>query len=137
MPAPTITLAAIAKMGPCEDAMDAAREALPKRRKFTAAQAREAGVDIDDIVWVLSAMARTDKDVQRRLRLWSADIVAARQRARGEISEAAEAAEAAWTAEAAEAAEAAERDWQFDRLIARMSDDEPQDWPLPAAPRNP
>ncbi|WP_421859361.1 putative immunity protein [Oricola sp.] len=29
------------------------------------------------------------------------------------------------------AARDAEREWQFDRLIAWMSDDEPEDWPLP------
>ena len=33
-----------------------------------------------------------------------------------------------------DAAGDAEQAWQFDRLIARLSDDEPEDWPLPAAP---
>ena len=33
-----------------------------------------------------------------------------------------------------DAARDAEQAWQFDRLIARLSDDEPEDWPLPAAP---
>lgn len=32
------------------------------------------------------------------------------------------------------AAVTAERAWQFDRLIARLSADEPEDWPLHAAP---
>ena len=37
---------------------------------------------------------------------------------------------AAWDAARA-AAWDAEETWQFDRLIARLSDDEPEDWPLP------
>ena len=36
------------------------------------------------------------------------------------------------TAAAGEAAGAAEESWQFDRLIDRLSDQEPEDWPLPA-----
>jgi hypothetical protein len=43
------------------------------------------------------------------------------------------AARAAWDARAARAARDAEASWQFDRLISRLSDDEPEDWPLPAA----
>ncbi len=169
MPAPAFTIAAIAKLDPCAGALAAARKALPKRRRITAAQAREAGVSVDDIVWVASAVARTDKDVERRLRLWLADcaahvlhiyektetsdaprnaISAARQYTRGEIDSAARAAAraAAWgaagaaraaaraagaAAGAARAARAAEEAWQFDRLIAWLSDEEPADWPLP------
>lgn len=118
--------------------------------KIDAAKAREAGCTFDDIVWAASALARENPDVERRLRLWMADcaarvlhiyektesspaprnaIVAARQFARGEIDAAAWAA--AWAAARA-AAWAAEEAWQFDRLIAWLSDDEPQDWPLPA-----
>jgi len=42
-------------------------------------------------------------------------------------------AEAAYpTLEAAANSRDAEQAWQFDRLIARLSDDEPEDWPLPA-----
>ena len=70
-------------------------------------------------------------------------IVAARRFARGEIEAAARAAaraaawDAAWDAvraAAKDAAWAAEESWQFDRLIARLSADEPEDWPLPALP---
>lgn len=164
--------------------------------RIDAAKAREAGCTFDDIVWVASALARENPDVERRLRLWMADcaarvlhiyektesspaprnaIVAARQFARGEIDDAAgaagaaraagDAARAAWAAAraagaagaawaawaaagdaagaaagaaraardaAGDAARAAEEAWQFDRLIAWLSDDEPQDWPLPA-----
>ena len=207
MPAPAISVAAIMKFNPCLSSMADARRVLPKRRRFTTAQARDAGVPFCDILWVLSAMARTDKDVERRLRLWLTDcaarvlhiyekteasdaprnaIIAARQYARGEIDRDARAAprdaaraaardagaaagaaarDAAWVAARAAArdaardagaaagtaawdaawvaawdaawvaarvaARAAEEAWQFDRLIAWFSDDEPQVWPLP------
>lgn len=120
------------------------------KTKVTAAQARDAGIPFDDILWAVSALALTDKEIERRLRLWMADlaarvlhiferdypkderprnaIIATRQFARGEIGDAAAAAAgaAAW-----DAAAAAEQEWQFDRLIARLDDPEPNDWPLP------
>jgi hypothetical protein len=163
-------------------------------RKIDASAAREAGATFNDIIWAASAVARSDKDVERRLRLWMADcaarvlhiyenhapadkrvrdaITAARAYARGEISYAARAAardaardaaraagaaagaaaraaaraaawdadwDADWDARAAaraaawDAAWTAEEAWQFDRLIARLGDDEPADWPLDAA----
>ena len=46
---------------------------------------------------------------------WDAPLTAARNAASAPTSA------AAWSAE---------RQWQFDRLIAWMSDDEPEDWPL-------
>ncbi len=140
MSAPTITLAALAKLGPCEDVLADVLKALPKRRRITAAVAREAGISFDDIVWVAFAVAQTNKDVERRLRLWLADcavhvlhiyektetsdapreaIIAARRYARGEIDS------AAWAA-----ARASEEAWQFDRLIAWLSDEEPADLAL-------
>ena len=162
-------------------------------KRVDAAMARAAGCSFDDLVWVASAVARTDADVERRLRLWMADIaarvlhiyekaetsaaprnaiIAARAFARGEINSAARdaardaawaaARDAAWTAAgvaARAAAWAAARDaawdaagvaardaaraaawdaawdaeeaWQFDRLIERLSESEPEDWPLP------
>lgn len=119
---------------------------------ISAAAAREAGATFEDIVWAASAVARNDKDVERRIRLWVADcaarvlhifekerprddrprlaIIASRQFARGEIGDAAWAAarDAAWAAR--DAARDAEETWQFDRLIMWLSEDEPQDWPL-------
>jgi hypothetical protein len=143
-------------------------------KSIDAASARAAGVTLEQMVWVASAVARTDPDVKRRLRLWMADcaarvlhiyesteksdaprkaIIAARQFARGGIGAAAwEAARAAaWEAAkvaadhaawavakvaAGDAASAAAwdatRNWQYERLVAWLSADEPQDWPLPA-----
>ena len=206
MSAPTLTLGQLRKLDPCRDRLNAAENALPKRRRITAAQAREFGMSFDDILWAASAVARNDNDVERRLRMWMADcaarvlhvfeamrpaddrprraVEASMAFARGEILATAwavatnaaweaawnaeahanawdAAATAAWDAEAAwdtaaawsaavnaayaanawdalavanaagNAAGNAERVWQFDRLIAWLSDDEPEPWPLP------
>jgi hypothetical protein len=150
-------------------------------KKITAAQARQAGATLGDIIWAASALSRNNKDVERRLRLWVADcaanvlrlfekerptdqrprkaIIASRQFARGEVRAAAwdaaraaagaAAGAAAWTAawDAARAAAGAaagaaawtaawtaEQDWQFDRLVLWLSENEPDDWPLPEQP---
>ena len=124
------------------------------------ADLRAAGVPFDDLVWLASAIAHESKDIERRLWLWTADcaarvlriyektgkspapraaIIAVRQFTRGEISAAARAAAraaagaATWAAAGAGAG-AAEEAWQIDRFVARMSDDEPEDWPLPSPP---
>jgi len=199
MGAPTLTYAQLKELDPCEESRERVVKLLGGARKWgengvTAAQAKEAGCTLDDLVWAASALARRDKDVERRLRLWMADcaarvlhiyertetseaprnaIIAARQFARGEIDGAAWAAAwgaagaaargaagaaargaagaaamaaagdaagaaaraAAWAAacDAARAdARGAEEAWQLDRLVAWMSDVEPDDWPLPA-----
>jgi len=177
--APTLTYAQFKALDPCEESRNRVVELLGGARTWgdngvTAAQAKEAGCTLDDLVWAASALARRDKDVERRLRLWMADcaahvlhiyeqlgtseaprnaIIANRRFARGEIDASARAAAmdaaraaawaAAWDAEDAAARAAAraaawdaEEAWQLDRLVAWMSDDEPDDWPLPdrAAP---
>ena len=137
MPHPTLTVAKLAKLRPCAERMQAMRAALPARKRINAAEAVAAGATLDDLVWVASAVARTDADVERRVRLWLADcaarvlpifekerpadphvreaIVAARDYARGRITAAARAAawdaarDAAWAAAKA-AAKAAARD---------------------------
>ena len=108
MSAPTLTLAALRDLDPCRGAME--RLTLPDG-PLTARDAVEAGATLKDLVWVASAVARSDRDVERRLRLWMADcaarvlhvyerenpdddrvrnaIVAARKYARGEITAAA------------------------------------------------
>ncbi|MGB0854882.1 MAG: putative immunity protein, partial [Pikeienuella sp.] len=125
MPAPAITLSALKKLDPCAERFKALSADLPKRRKITAAHAVESGATLDDLVWVASVLARKDKDVERRLRLWMADcaarvlhifekdhptnvrpreaIEAGRQYARGEIDAAARAAAGAAARAAAEA----------------------------------
>ena len=208
MPAPALTYPDLVKLKPCPERAAAVAERLGGARKWngnpiTAQQARDAGVTFNDLRWVVAAVARSNPDVERRLRLWLADcaarvlhifeqerptdmrpreaVIAARRFARGEINatawaaagdaawdagdaarDAAWAAGAAWDAgeaagaaawaaaraagaagaaagaaagdaagAAARAAGAAEEQWQFDRLVMWLSDDEPEDWPLP------
>ena len=195
---PGLTLAEIRKFSPCVDRM-MILEPLLKHfgdRKISAAQAVEAGVTFDDLMWVVSTVIQYNKDMKRRAYLWKADcaarvlyiyeryihddscmrtaIKATRSYARGEIDndariiindiarEAArdatragpfsvpiaaraaiwasaenaiwDAARSAVTAAAEEAGNAAagqdEEKWQFDRLVARLSNPEPADWPL-------
>ena len=190
MTAPTLTLAQIRKLKPCTDDWTRVQALLEAHGKgpYSAVDAKAAGVVLDDLIWIATQVAKTDKDVDRRLCLWAYDcaahvlriyerqhpndrrvsgaIVAARAYARGEIDaaagDAARAAaraaawDAAWAAAGAaacaaaraarDAAEAAawddawaaagddawdaEKKWQFDRLVAWLSDPEPKDWPL-------
>ena len=148
-----VTYTEVKALHPCESGLQFAVKLLGGLKTWNAkptsfADLRAAGVPPDDLVWLASAMAQKNQDVERRLRLWTADcaarvlhvyektgkspapraaIVAARQFARGEISDVARAA-------AFDVAEVAEEAWQFDRFVARMSDDEPEDWPLPSPP---
>jgi hypothetical protein len=149
-----LTLARVGELNPCADRYAYALKYLPADAPITAAQARAAGCTFDDIAWLASAQARKDPAVERRLRLWMSDcaayvppvfyrvapadlrpaqaIEAARAFANGEISSAARAAawDAAWAA-AWDAARAAESNWQFDRLVLWLSEDEPEVSPLP------
>ena len=139
-----LTKAAVRKFQPCDASWSRVSALLPARGKITAAMARDAGCGFDDIVWIASAAARNDKAIERRLRHWMADcaarvlhiyergyptdsrvrdaIIVARDFADGKILAAASAAAraAAW-----DAARDAEKQWQFDLLIAWLSDEEP------------
>lgn len=145
-------------LSPCNDSFRRVSKLLGGAKgwngnKIDAAKAREAGCTVDDIAWAASALSLKDKDVERRLFLWIADclahiadvisdpevraifdrcVIAQRKVARGDLPAEQEWKEAAWDARAARAAWAAEQAWQFDRLIERLSDSEPEDWPLPA-----
>jgi len=74
--APAITLAQLRELEPCSNRLAAMEAALPKRRGVTAAEAYQAGASLNDLVWVASEVARNDKDVARRLRMWIADVAA-------------------------------------------------------------
>jgi hypothetical protein len=116
---PGLTYDELRKLKPCSDSLSRVAKLMGGAKKWdgkkiNAKQARKAGATFDDIVWAASSVARTDKDVERRLRLWLADcaarvlhiyeknypedarvrdaIVTARQFARGEIGAAAGAA---------------------------------------------
>lgn len=169
-----LTYDEVKALNPCTDSFHRVVKLLGGKEgwngnRISAAEARAAGCTLNDIVWIASAAAKTNADVERRLRLWMADcaarvlhiyekteasdaprkaIIAARQFARGEIDAAARLAAraAAWAAALATASAAAsaaawatasaaawdaETQWQFDQLVARLSDDEPEDVPLP------
>ncbi len=187
----SITYDDLKALNPCPDKMQSVTKLMGGakawgRTRIDAAEARKRGASFDDIVWTASAVARSNPDVERRLRLWLADcsarvlhifekeypadtrvrdcIIAGRAFTRGQITDAARASaraaardaaraaawdaawDAAWAAARAtawdaaraaawdaarDAARAAEELWQFDRLILWLSDEEPQDWPLP------
>jgi len=74
--APAITLTQLRKLKPCRGRMAELAPVLPKRGQITAAEAYQAGASFDDLVWVASKVARNDKDVERRLRMWMADVAA-------------------------------------------------------------
>lgn len=195
---PTFDYASVSALRPCATSFKAAAHRLGgvaawKARAFTFTEMREAGIPINDLLWLATSASQNDKNVEHRLRLWMADcaarvlpilererpgdqrareaIVAARAFARGEIrgdelaaraagadsaaraamaagaADAASAASAAWAASlngvtladwvtraawVASADRAAEAVWQLDRFVSRMSDPEPEDWPLDA-----
>lgn len=71
----------VKSLKPCSDSFKRVSKLLGgaegwNGNKIDAAKAREAGCTLDDIVWAASALARKDKDVERRLRLWMADCAA-------------------------------------------------------------
>ena len=125
---PALSYTELKALDPCTDSLRRVAKLMGGATKWNgkrvnAADARKAGATFDDIVWAASAIARTNTDVDRRLRLWLADcaarvlhiyereypaddrvrntIVASRQFARGEIGA------AAWAAAGADARDSA------------------------------
>ena len=157
---PGLTIAQLNRLGPCPDDARRVQRLLRKFNAdpahcFTAAEAREAGCSFDDVLWAAGKLARNgDNAIERRLRLFAADcaahvlgfyeqryptdgrprkaIKAARDYANGKISFM---TMAAAYAAARTAARAAEQQWQFDRLLQWLSDDEPKPLKLPARPK--
>jgi hypothetical protein len=78
---PTLTYSQLIAFKPCEHSLQEAVRKIDSAQKWaaravSAAEAREAGVPFDDILWVAAALAQTDEDVRRRLQLWMADCAA-------------------------------------------------------------
>ena len=74
----TITIAELDAMKPCAGSSRRVKAALLKLdgsegRSYSATDARKAGCTYEDIIWAASAVARTDKEVKRRIRHWMAD----------------------------------------------------------------
>ncbi len=123
MTTPALSYTTLKTLNPCTDSLRRVAKLMGGASKWdgkqvTAADARRAGATFEDIIWAASAIARTNADVERRLRLWMTDcaahvlhiyehdypsdqrprnaIIATRQCARGQIGAAAMAA--AWDA---------------------------------------
>ena len=109
---------------------EAPRNAIIAARQFARGEIDE---DARDAAWAAARAARAAAwDAARDARAAARDARdAAWAAARAAAWAAARAA--AWAARdaARDAAGDAEQEWQFDRLIAWLSDDEPEDWPLP------
>lgn len=74
---PTLTYLQLEALYPCSDSLEIAVGKLGRWRKpLTVADAARAGINLDDLTWVAEKVARTDKDVERRFRLWLADCAA-------------------------------------------------------------
>jgi len=71
-----MTLAAIAKLTPPCGGLERARLLLPARRKITVAMARDAGVPINDVLWVVAHLAVSVDGVRRRFVSTLADFAA-------------------------------------------------------------
>ena len=121
MPSITVIYDEVRALRPCESGLRSAAKQLGgvaawNAKAATIADLRAAGVPYVDLIWLASALAKDSDDAKRRLRLWLADcaahvlyiyerkgksnaprkaIIAARARARGEISAAAAADAAA------------------------------------------
>lgn len=96
------------------------------RNAIIAARAFARG-EIDNAAWTAAWAAAWDTawDTARASAAWSAACAAA-------CAAASDAAWcAAWSSARASDARSTEKSWQFDRLIERLSENEPDDWPLP------
>jgi hypothetical protein len=72
----TTSIAQIRELGPCATGYRLALTGLPKDGEVTAAEARAAGVKLDDVAWYLSIQAQHDAEIRRRLQHWKADCAA-------------------------------------------------------------
>jgi len=78
---PALSYTELKALDPCTDSLRRVAKLMGGAAKWNgkrvnAADARKAGATFDDIVWAASAIARTNTDVDRRLRLWLADCAA-------------------------------------------------------------
>lgn len=109
---------------------EAPRKAIIAARQYARG---EIGADARAEAWGEAFDAACDADwASARVAAWAAKGAAAWAVAEGAawVTAGAVARDAARVAAWA-AARAAEKDWQFNRLIERLSDNEPEDWPLP------
>ena len=78
---PALTYHELKALEPCKDDFARVTKLMGGAKKWggkkiSAARARKAGASFNDIVWAASVMAKKNKDVERRIRLWLADCAA-------------------------------------------------------------
>lgn len=66
----------IRALGPCISGYRFALDNLAGDDRVSAAAAREAGCSFEDMCWYLSSQAGSDPEIDRRLRMWRADVAA-------------------------------------------------------------
>lgn len=66
----------IRALGPCAGGYRFALGKLADKEEVSAAEARKAGCSFEDMAWYLSVQARNDAEIDRRLRMWKADVAA-------------------------------------------------------------
>ena len=76
-----LTYAELQALKPCEDDFVKVTAILGGAaawdgRLITAAEARAAGVSMDQVIWAASALARKNSEIERRLQHWSCDCAA-------------------------------------------------------------
>src|SRR5271163_4629552 len=76
-----LTYAELKSLSPCSDILAVVVKMIGGAEKWgdnkvTAQQARDAGCSFENIVWAVSAAARRDRDIERRIRLWGTDCAA-------------------------------------------------------------
>ena len=81
MTTPTFSYSQVSALRPCRDGLKAAAGKLGgvaawKARGFTFREMADAGIPFDDLIWLVSAAARNEPDIERRVRLWVADCAA-------------------------------------------------------------
>ena len=72
----TTSISQIRQLGPCADGYRFALTGLPKEGEVTAAEARAAGCSFEDMAWYLSVQSKADPEIDRRFRMWKADVAA-------------------------------------------------------------
>jgi hypothetical protein len=81
MTTPTLTYTELRALKPCSESLTRIARLMGgaskwNGKKITAKQARKAGATLEDIAWAASAIAQSNPDIERRLRLWLADCAA-------------------------------------------------------------
>jgi len=77
----TLTYSQLKELDPCKDEFASVTAILGDAtswngKPITAAEARAAGVSMEQVLWAASALARENREIERRLRHWNCDCAA-------------------------------------------------------------